>query len=235
MEIESDLIEDAAALHPVERLLDHRQRLRVAGALPVAEKEEKLMRRRKFRGGKKSAAEGIESRGELAIGFGQRILRYFAAAGSGRVLAQRCRDLLRRAGDLLVLLLPRLGHLRNEREKPGPSEAILFRDVRRCEERLLVRRHQNVERPSAAAGQHLRNRHVDAVDVRPLLPIDFDRDERRIHHLADQRIGERLLLHHVTPVAGRVADREEDRLVLLFRFPERFVAPWIPVHRVVRM
>src|SRR5213592_962730 len=38
----------AAALHAVERLLDHRQRLRVAGAFPVAEEEAKLMWRWKL-------------------------------------------------------------------------------------------------------------------------------------------------------------------------------------------
>ena len=44
---------------------------------------------------------------------------------------------------------------------------------------------------------------------------------------------ERLALHHVAPVAGRVADREEDRLVLRPGLLQRLLAPGIPVHRVV--
>ena len=40
---------------------------------------------------------------------------------------------------------------------------------------------------------------------------------------------ERLALHHVAPVAGGVADRDEDRLVLAARSRERLLAPRIPV------
>ena len=41
------------------------------------------------------------------------------------------------------------------------------------------------------------------------------------------------MLHHVAPVAGRVADREEDRLVLAARPLQRLVAPGVPVDGVV--
>ena len=44
---------------------------------------------------------------------------------------------------------------------------------------------------------------------------------------------ERLVLHHVAPVAGRVADREQDRPVLLAGAGERLVAPGVPVDRVL--
>src|SRR4029078_8211083 len=44
-----------------------------------------------------------------------------------------------------------------------------------------------------------------------------------------------LRLLHVTPVASRIADRQEDRLGLAARLLERLVAPRVPVHRVVRV
>ena len=44
---------------------------------------------------------------------------------------------------------------------------------------------------------------------------------------------ERLALHHVAPVAGRVADREQDRPILLARAREGLLAPRVPVDGVV--
>ena len=46
---------------------------------------------------------------------------------------------------------------------------------------------------------------------------------------------ERFLLHDVTPVTGRVADREQDRFIVLLGPVEGFVAPGVPVDRVMGM
>ncbi len=51
----------------------------------------------------------------------------------------------------------------------------------------------------------------------------------------DLLVLEALLLHHVAPVAGGVADREEDRPLQCPRALERLFAPREPVHRVVRV
>ena len=59
--------------------------------------------------------------------------------------------------------------------------------------------------------------HVDRVDVRALLAVDLDADEALVHQRRDLRVLEGLALHHVAPVAGRVADRDEQRAVLLAR------------------
>jgi hypothetical protein len=71
-----------------------------------------------------------------------------------------------------------------------------------------------------------------AVDVGPLLAVHLDVDEVLVHERGDPFVLERLALHHVAPVACRVRDRQEDRLVLGARLRERLVAPGIPVHRV---
>ena len=111
--------------------------------------------------------------------------------------------------------------------------AIVRREVRAAEERLQLRGEEYVQRPSPAAGHRLHRAHVQLVDVGPLLAVDLDRHVVRVEELGDRRILEGLALHHVAPVAGGVADREEDRPVELARALERFTPPWIPVDRVV--
>ena len=51
----------------------------------------------------------------------------------------------------------------------------------------------------------------------------------------DLGVLERLVLHHVAPVAGGVADREEDRLVLASCRLEGLLTPRVPVDGVVGM
>src|SRR5690349_17098972 len=54
-----------------------------------------------------------------------------------------------------------------------------------------------------------------------------------IENLSDLVILKTLMLHHVAPVTGRVADTEKNRSIELPRAFERLGAPGIPVHRVV--
>src|SRR6266545_4531252 len=54
-----------------------------------------------------------------------------------------------------------------------------------------------------------------------------------VEHIRDGPALEALVLHHVAPVARRIADRQEDRLVLAARPLERFRAPRIPVNGIV--
>src|SRR5205823_4384169 len=65
--------------------------------------------------------------------------------------------------------------------------------------------------------------------------IDLDRYEVAVQQLGDRGILERLVLHHVAPVARRVADRKKDRFVLAARAFERVVAPGMPVDRIARV
>jgi hypothetical protein len=75
--------------------------------------------------------------------------------------------------------------------------------------------------------------HVDRVDVRALLAVDLDAHEVLVHVLGHVRVLERLAFHHVAPVTRRVADRHEDRPVLLARPRKRRFAPRLPRDRVV--
>src|SRR5260370_32251760 len=139
----ADLIEDAAAPHCIQRPLDHRECLGVAGPLPIAEKKQKLMWRRKLRRRQEAAANRIESRSELAIAFSQCIFRQLAATSSAAVLFERRRNLFRRNPDFSCPFAPCLRSFRYQRHQALPSAATLLRDVTRDEERLFFGGHQN--------------------------------------------------------------------------------------------
>ena len=73
---------------------------------------------------------------------------------------------------------------------------------------------------------------VNGVDVGPLLAIDLDAHEQVVHQPRRRVIGERLVLHDVTPVARAVADRHEQRTILRARAGERLVPPRVPLDGV---
>src|SRR5437899_346813 len=53
---------------------------------------------------------------------------------------------------------------------------------------------------------------IDLIEIRPFLAIDFDVDEERVHPLGDLRAFEAFMRHHMAPMAGGIADREQDLL-----------------------
>ena len=77
--------------------------------------------------------------------------------------------------------------------------------------------------------------HVDGVQVGPLFAVDLDADEVLVHQGGGGLVLEGFVLHDVAPVAGGVADAEEDRLVLGAGAGQGHLAPGIPVHGVVRV
>ena len=100
-------------------------------------------------------------------------------------------------------------------------------------DRLAVGGEKHGQRPAAVLAEMMQRRHVDLIDVRPLLAIDFDVDEQLVHHARGGVVLKALVRHDVAPVAGRIADREQDRLVAAFGFRQRFGPPGPPVDRVV--
>jgi hypothetical protein len=82
--------------------------------------------------------------------------------------------------------------------------ARFFRKISSAEERpLIVVRQEHGERPAAAAlRKHLLRDLVDAVDVGPLLAIDFDVDEVVVEDARGGFVLEALSFQYVTPPAG---------------------------------
>ena len=136
--------------------------------------------------------------------------------------------------DLLVLLLVGLGHAQEHLGKSRHAVPRRRGKVGPSPERLLIGRQKDGQRPAAAPPHEgLRGLLVNVVEVGAFLPVHFDVDEVLVHDLGDVRVLEGLPLHHVAPVASRVADREQNRLVLSLGAGQGLLAPGVPVHRVV--
>jgi hypothetical protein len=87
--------------------------------------------------------------------------------------------------------------------------------------------------PAPALSLDVQRRHVDVIDVGTLLAVHLDADELLVQNLRDVLVVERLALHDVAPVAGAVADRQEDHLALFLGLLEGLGAPGVPVHRIM--
>ena len=114
----------------------------------------------------------------------------------------------------------------------GPAIARLGRPVGAADHRLAVRREKHGERPAALLAKRMERGHVDVVDIRPLLAVDFDVDEQFVHETRRLGVLEQLVRHHMAPVAGGVADRQQDRAVAPLGFGQRVGAPWAPMHGI---
>ena len=138
-------------------------------------------------------------------------------------------------GDFTFSLLPEPADLLEQLEKTWPAETRVRRKISAAEKRLQIRREKNIHRPAAAAGRGLHERHVNFVHVRPLLAVHLDADEMFVEKIADALVLERFAFHHVAPMAGGIADAQENRLVFRARLFKRLVAPREPVHGIVRV
>ncbi len=209
---------------------DHRERL--VAAAPEQELE--------HRGGRelRRAAEAAEGRLEGARDPALGGTEHGARQGVGRRaqlrgVAHRLDELRGGAGDLAAPVAPGLGDRLEELPEARTAVARLGRIVGAAVERLPVRREEDGHRPAAVPRQRDDRVHVDGVEVGPLLAIHLDADEVLVHQRRRGGILERLVLHHVAPVARAVADREQDRLVLGARAGQGVLPPRVPVHRVV--
>ncbi len=157
--------------------------------------------------------------------------------GRLHLLAHRARPAPRRRARRARVADVGLGEVAEQLEEAVARAArpVARREIGPAEERLALGRQPDAHRPAARLGQRLHGGHVDRVDVGPLLAVDLDADVVAVHEGGDLLVLERLPLHDVAPVAGGVADRQEDRPPEPPRLVERLVAPGPPVDRVVRV
>ena len=150
-------------------------------------------------------------------------------AASGKPLHQRRAVML----DLLRLLAEQPRDLAQHVDEGRFAVARRVRKIRAAPDRLAVGREKHGQRPAALLAEMMQRRHVDLIDVGPFLAIDFDVDEQLVHHARGGVVLEALVRHHVAPVAGRIADREQDRFVGALGFRQRLRSPGPPVDRIV--
>ena len=189
-------------------------RLRLADdACGVAEQELEHHRRGKLGRGAEPAVRGVELRAERLHRLVEhlRVDRILPRGhdGAAQVLADAGRD----PPHLLGLGGPHLAERLEHLAEGGLPVPRLVREVGAREERhALVVQHAG-HRPAAVAGHRGRGLHVDRVDVGPLLAVDLDADEVLVEVGRGVRVLERLVRHHVAPVARGVPDGEQHRRI----------------------
>ena len=135
--------------------------------------------------------------------------------------------------DLLPAVLP--GGC-NRRQKFRESRQSVRRDGREvgaAVKRLQGGGQEDRHGPATLAGHGGHGRHVQAVQVGTFLPVDLDADEMVVEQRGGGGILEGFVRHDVAPVAGGIADAQEDGFLFPDGFGVSFRAPRIPVDRVI--
>ena len=200
-----------------------------------AQDEVVAARIREFRRSAKATVHWICVFGKGARSLGRHVFAFRCLASEksfleDSVALEKLFDLL---AEFVAVVLPGLTQPEQDPHKPRPAIAILRREVRSAEEGFSLRGHEHRQRPAASLAHDLDDLLIGVVDVGSLLAIDLDVDEPLVHQARDVRILERLVGHHMTPVAGGVPHRQVDRLVLFSGSAERVLSPWIPIDRVL--
>ena len=157
-------------------------------------------------------------------------LRVECRAGAREPDAHR----LQLAGDLVGGLLHLGAALRPGLcDRRNQLQERIFRVVRAAEEGPPVGGEEAGHRPAALTGQRDGRIHVDRVQIGSFLAVDLDAHEVVVDGGGDLVVGKRFVGHHMTPVARRVADRQQDRNVPTGGLGQRLGGPLLPVHRVV--
>jgi hypothetical protein len=228
-EAAAELVVDAAREHRVEGALDvleagaathhqlqrgRRRELRRAAEAAVRPVGADQQRRHRL-------VQALRARHPARLELGQRLQ---SSHGGRRALA-----------DLVAFAAIGLEHRFHDHAEARHAAALVRREVGAAVEGHAFGVEEDGHRPAALPGEGLHGLHVDSVDVGTLLPVHLHADEIRIHVRRGVSVLEGLALHHVAPVTGRIADREQDRQVLDARPAERVGAPRIPVDGVLRV
>ena len=236
VEASAGVVADAAGRHAIECVRRHRHPVRSRAAGPEQEVEEDRLGKL----GRPAEAPvcGIEAAPDGGHGVLEEpgIRRTGVSAFGVRLRCASGQHVLEpgaRASHLVAPVCVGVGGRGEDLPKGRHAVARLRRVVGAPVERHALGSEERGQRPASVPGDRLHRAHVDGVDVRPLLPVDLDVDEVRVHHAGRFRVLERLALHDVAPVASRVPDREEDGTVLPAGQRQRLFTPGKPVHGVV--
>ena len=232
-EAAADMVVDAALADIIERQQHGVAHTRVFGPLPAAPQQVEQRRLRKF-GRLADAAMDAVDRAQHSLGharaeiFGNRVARL----GRGQLLQLRA-QLFDVGLHLGLVARIDLGNAFEHLGEGGPAPARFRREIGSAPEGLARRRQEHGQRPAALLAQEHERVLVDGVEIGALLAVDLDVNETRVHQLGDAGVLETLMRHDMAPMAGGIAHRQQDRLVLGFRLVERGLSPGLPMHRIV--
>ena len=245
-EAPAQVVVDPAGGHGRQRSLDHGQRTRIPRHPGMVQAQLQKRRLGELGSGTEAAPRGVETAGQLGRGRRQqlgiqrpRVARFLGpahqVAGHGGAPGDGRHQRVGLPFDLVAALPPGLvDGLEHTTETRG-AVRVARREVRAGEEGAAVGGEKERHGPPPASRHGLDGVHVDGVDVRPLLAVDLHGHESGVHRRRRGVVLERLVGHDVAPVARRVAHGQQDGPVLAAGPGERFVAPRIPVDRIVGM
>ena len=171
----ADMVIDAALVHLPQRVLDHLPRLFLILQLCILHQENEVMRGRELR-------RCAEAAVLLVVGFLKLRLRRLCERGKLHC-CRRCGLLPQPRGELpgglrqlFSAAAPLIRDGQQQLTQSHAPAAALARKICSDKKRLLLRRHYNGQRPAAAAVERGADLHIHAVDIRPLLAVDLDRD-----------------------------------------------------------
>ncbi len=234
-EAAAELVVDAAAGHVAQRRDRHVERALVAERGAAAQQQLDRVGMRELRRAREPAVLRVVRLGELRGGRVERRARRARGRGALRLHApERLCEALALLADLARVLVVEAPDPLQEVGEARHAVARLAREVRAAEEGELVGGEEHRERPAAAPlREHRLRRLVDLVDVGALLAVHLHVHVEVVHHAGDRRVLERLVRHHVAPVARRISHREEDRLAGALRLRQGLLPPRVPIDGVV--
>ena len=102
-------------------------------------------------------------------------------------------------------------------------------------QRITLRRQKDIERPAPSPLGGLDKRHQCLIQRGLQFAVHFDGNEVTIEDLCDVGVLITLILHHMTPVAGKIPHRNIHQLVLALRSSKGLGTPFLPRHRIIAM
>ena len=217
----AELVVDSALRHFLERKQHQFAQARIAVRTGTPQAEREFVGMRKFRRTAQTPMHFVEARAQIRGGssYRRRAQRDIAGRRGQRAVHELEQGFVLLV-DLCALAAIDLRDLLKQRTESGQAVARGFWKVSAAEERFLFGREKHGQRPAAGAlGKHVVRGLVDLVEIGTLLAIHLDVHEQPVHGGRNLRVLEGLVCHHMAPVAGGVADRKQDRLVLLAREP----------------
>ena len=117
-------------------------------------------------------------------------------------------DLLSTLLHLVLLVLPCIRHAEQNLPEARHAVAGLLGEIGTAVEGPAFRCKKDRHRPPAVSCHRGDGTHINTVQIRSLLAVDLYVDEMLIHQQGRFIVFERLVGHHMAPVAGRVADTQ---------------------------